>query len=82
MLGSLAARSFAIFLQENNTLVVLTQDIVVDLVALSLHEMPGPTNGRHEIVSSDELGLRGAPSVQLVFGRTDDREAPCCFANT
>ena len=68
MLCTLAARSLSILLQKNSTLVVLEQNIVLDLVALSFHEIPGPTNCRHEVVGPHNFGLRRTAGVELLLG--------------
>jgi hypothetical protein len=72
MLCALDAQSLSILLQKNRTLVVLEQNVVLYSVALSLHEIPSPTNGRHEVVSVHDLGLCRTPSIELLLCGNDD----------
>jgi hypothetical protein len=68
VLCALAARSLSILLQKNRTLVILEQNIVLDTVALRLHEVPSPTDRQHEVVSAHDLGLCRALSIELMLG--------------
>ena len=67
MLRPLAARSFAVPLQEDGTLVVLVDDIVSDFISLGFHEISSPAYCWHQIIHTDQFGFRGASCVQLLF---------------
>jgi hypothetical protein len=57
--------SLTILLQKNGTLFVLEQNVVLDTLALRLHEITSPAYGRHEVVGAHNLGLRRASSIEL-----------------
>jgi hypothetical protein len=67
-----AGRSFPVFLEENGTLVVLVNDVVVDRVTLGFHKVSRPAYSRHEVAGSNYLGLSGAPGVELLLRGCDD----------
>jgi hypothetical protein len=78
---ALAASSFSVLLEENGTLVVLKQNIVSDFVTLCLHEIPSPADRWHEVISTNDLGLRRAPSiefllVELTMGNPRPKDSP------
>jgi hypothetical protein len=70
MLRALDARSLTSLIQKNGTLVVLEQNVVLDTVALRLHEITSPAYGRHEVVSAHNLGLCRASSIEILLGGT------------
>jgi hypothetical protein len=73
VLCALAARSLSIiFFQTNRTFVVLKQNIVLDAIALRLHEILCPTDLRHEVVSSHDFRFRGASSIELLLSGAHD----------
>ena len=55
MLHSLAARSLAILLREDGTLVVLKNNVFIDSMSLCFHETAGPTHCGHAVVCCDDL---------------------------
>jgi len=75
MLRALAARSLAVLLQKNSTLVVLEQNIVLNVVALGFHEIPGPTDRRHEVISTYNFSFRSTARVELLLGGTHNGES-------
>jgi hypothetical protein len=73
MLCAFTARSFPVFLEENGTLVVLVNDVVIDHVTLGFHKVSRSAYySWHEVVRSNYLGLGGAPGVELLLGGGDD----------
>jgi hypothetical protein len=70
MLRALAALSLTILIQKNGNLVVLKQDVVLDTVALRLHEIMSSAYGPHEVISAHNLGLCRASSIELLIGET------------
>ena len=58
MFRSLAAWGFSVFLKKDRTFVVLIQNIVLDFLSLSLHEIRCPAYRWHEVIRSNNLGLR------------------------
>jgi hypothetical protein len=72
VLRALAAGSFSILFQKNRTFGVLKQNVVLDVIALRLNEIPRPTDSWHEFISSHNLLFRRASSVELLLGGAHD----------
>jgi hypothetical protein len=68
VLCALAALSLYFILQKNRTLAVLEQNIVLDTVALRLHEVTSPTYRWHEVVSAHNISLCRASSIESMLG--------------
>jgi hypothetical protein len=54
------------------TVRILEQNIVLGIVTLGLHLIPGPTDGRHELISAHDLTFCRTASVELMLGGTHD----------
>jgi hypothetical protein len=67
VLYALAAQSLSILFRNNRTFVVLEQNIVLDAIALRLHEIPRPTDRRHEVVSYHDLCFHRASNVEFLL---------------
>ena len=73
----LRARSPAVLFKPDGTLVILIYHVICDGASLGFQEMAGPEHEVHCVIYSDDFGLGGAASVQLLLtGQRDWASLP------
>ena len=64
---TLAGTLSAVRLEQDRTLVVLIQNILLDIVSLMLHKKLGPQNHDRRVIGAYQLGIGAALGVQLLL---------------
>ena len=75
MLCYFAGRHLPTILQNNGTIAVLVQTIVLNILALCRNEILVPADGWHEFVNAHHFCLYGYSHVELLFCRANDCES-------
>ena len=77
LLCPFSAQGLPILLQNNETLVVLIQAIILNIVALCRNEISDPTDIWHKVINSHDFCLRGYFFVDiLLFGANNWKSTP------
>jgi len=65
--GCLARAALSIALQQNGRFVVLTQDVLLDIIPLLFHKELGPEDHLCYVIGTHQFRLRAASGVQLLL---------------
>ena len=67
VLGASSTQCSAILFQQDGTLIILINDVVMNLVALRCHEVLGLDHQGHPIINAGDFSFGAAFSVDMLF---------------